>query len=94
MAQELRGGGLRFARLHDRVYFNDGSDGTPRRVKTHAEYGLLDGDRLLARIIRNGKKWIALQVSEDNQFGRPVSPINYVLLRDVKEWALKRWSHY
>ena len=91
MAQQLRGG-LKFTRLTDRVYFNDGSDGTPRRVKSHAEYGLVDADRLLARIIRNGKKWIALQVTEQNAFGKPVSPINYVLLRDVKEWALHRWS--
>ncbi len=84
MAQNLRGG-LKFARLKNRVYSDE-------RLRTHAEYGVVDGDRLLARIVRNGGKWIALQVSSENQFGRPVSPINYILLRDVKEWALEKFS--
>jgi hypothetical protein len=82
---------LKFTRLKNRAY-RDHAMLDRRVVVTHAEYGLVDGDRLLARIIRNGNKWIALQVSEANQFGRPVSPINYVLLRDVKEWALERFA--
>jgi hypothetical protein len=61
-----------------------------RVVVTHAEYGIVDGDQVLARIVRNGNKWIALQVTNGN-FGTPVSPLNYVLLRDVKEWAMEKY---
>ena len=86
MVQQLRGGGaLKFARLKQRAY-DDG------RLRTHAKYGVIHRGAVVARIIRNGRKWIALQISEDNDFGKPVSPMNYVLLRDVKEWALQRFS--
>jgi len=80
---------VKFARLKNRVY-HDG-EGT-LQLRSHAEYGILDGATVLARIVRNGSKWIALQITEDNKFGKPVSPMNYVLLRDVKEWALERFS--
>ncbi len=83
------GGGLRIARLKNRVY-HDGEG--PLQVSSHAEYGILDGTTVRARIVRNGSKWIALQITEDNKFGKPVSPMNYVLLRDVKEWALERFT--
>jgi len=77
---------VKFARLKNRVYVENGET---RRVRTHAEYGVSDGAELLARIVFTGSKWVALQVSPDNQFGKPVSPINYILLRDVKEWTLE-----
>ena len=80
---------MRFARLKNRVY-HDGEGAL--QVRSHAEYGIIDGANLVARIVRNGSKWIALQITEDNQFGKPVSPMNYVLLRDVKEWALERFK--
>lgn len=96
---------MKFCRLRNRVY-HDG-DGT-LQVRSHAEYGILkkrepeagsqgpekqDGEyEIVARIVRNGSKWIALQITDGNKFGKPVSPMNYVLLRDVKEWVLERFS--
>ena len=78
---------MKVVRLKNRVYSNDG------RLVSHAEYAVIDlkGKRgVVARLLFNRNSWVAVQAG--NGFGKPVSPMNLVLLREVKEWALTNWN--
>ena len=80
---------MKVVRLKNRVYGDDG------RLVSHAEYGLIDlsGQRgVIARLVFNRSSWIAVQASAGKGFGKPVSPMNLTLLRDVKKWALQKWE--
>jgi hypothetical protein len=87
--RQKSGGGatvVRFVRLKCRVYSDSG------RLLNHAEYALIGEHQVLARLVFNRGAWVALECRTDDGFGKPVSPINLTLLRDVKKWALEKWS--
>jgi hypothetical protein len=73
-------------RVKNRVYNDDG------RLVSHAEYAVVDGDRQLARLVLNRRAWVAVEASDGNGFGKPVSPMNLTLFRDVRKWALEKWG--
>ena len=77
---------MKLARLKNRVYDDEG------RIKSHSEYAIVEGQRVFAYLILNRGGWIAVQRSSATSFGKAVSPINLILLRDVKRWALERWN--
>jgi len=79
-------------RTKRRVYPSEAHKQRRSGATSPAEYAVVRGKETLARIVRNGSKWIALQVSAENQFGKPVSPLNYVLLREVKEWVIEKYG--
>lgn len=80
---------MKVCRVRNRVYEN----GSRSRVKVHAEYGVIDGQQVVARIKRNGNSWVAFERSDEQRLGLPVSPMNLRLLRDLKSWALERWGN-
>jgi len=86
--RKFRGGAnsVHIVRVRNRVYNNAG------RLVSHSEYAVVDGDRVLARLLLNRRSWVAIVPGKRNSFGKPVSPVNLVRLRDVKSWALTRWA--
>ena len=77
---------MHIVRVRNRVYNDAG------RLVSHSEYAVVDGDRVLARLLLNRRSWVAIMSGKGNSFGKPVSPVNMVRLRDVKSWALTRWG--
>ena len=84
LAEKLRGG-VKVVRVRARVYKD-------RRIVSHAEYAIIDGDRTLVYLIFNRNAWVAVQRTTPTSFGNPISPINLCRLRDVKNWALEKWG--
>lgn len=76
---------MQVMRVKNRVY-NEG------RLVSHAEYAVVDGEHVLARLVFNRRSWVAVECGSSIGFGKPVSPMNLVLLRDVKRWALEKWN--
>jgi predicted type IV restriction endonuclease len=70
----------------------DGAHIPVRSVKAHAEYAVVEGANIFARIVFNRGAWIVVERSDEKSFGKPVSPLNLKLLRDVKEWAIERYA--
>lgn len=58
-------------------------------VSVPAEYGIFDGPRLLARILRMGDGWRACRPTSTSQIGIAISPIGMNKYREVREWALE-----
>jgi hypothetical protein len=77
---------LKITRVKNRVY-----DG--RRIKSHAEYAVTDGEQVFAHLIFNRHAWIVVQRSEPNSFGKAISPMNLTYFADVKKWAIEKWEH-
>jgi hypothetical protein len=63
-----------------------------RRVRSHAEYAVVTGQKVHARLKRNNGHWVAVERGDDKKFGMVVSPLNIRSWRQVREWALERWG--
>lgn len=83
--QPAGGKGVRVTRVRNRVYAGS-------RIKSHAEYAVVDGTQTLAHLIFNRHAWIAVQRSTPNSFGNAISPMNLTYFADVKKWAIEKWG--
>jgi len=83
---------VRLVRVKSRVYWGQLAQ-SPYGIRRHAEYAIVDGTEARARIRCVGRnKWVVFEGADERRFGVPVSPINVVLLRELKEWAMQRYS--
>jgi hypothetical protein len=76
---------VKVVRVKNRVYDNG-------RLASHAEYAIVSGEQPIAHIVFNRRAWIVVQRSNEQSFGKAISPINLKLLRDVKQWAIAKWE--
>ena len=83
---------VRLVRTRSRVYPSDDHKQRRSGATSHAEYAVFKGDQVLAHLIFNRRKWIAVQRHGDNKFGLPVSPYNITRLRDLKAWVIERFG--
>jgi hypothetical protein len=79
-------------RTKARVYPDDDHKRRRSGATAHAEYAVFDGQKVLAHLIFNRRKWIAVQRNGENKFGLPVSPYNITRLRDLKAWVIERFG--
>lgn len=87
---------MRVIRIKNRVYSQLDADDhihARRRVKSHAEYAVIHGRQIFARIrCVSRNKWVVLERADEQRFGLAVSPLNMISLRDVKQWAIAKYA--
>jgi hypothetical protein len=90
---------VRITRIKNRSYV-DGyyvDEGTGercdvKRVKSHAEYAVVKGQQVFARLMRSNDQWVAIERQDETKFGMVVSPMNVRSWRALRAWALKKWG--
>jgi hypothetical protein len=89
----------RLTRIKNRVYEtaskrddDTGEEYEHRHVKSQAEYAVINGQKVLARLKLNNGQWVAVERGDDRKFGLVVSPLNIRGWRDLRRWALKKWG--
>lgn len=87
--RQMKAHKTRVIRIKPRVWENAF---TPRRVLSWAEYAVITGNTLHAKIVRNGRAWYVVETNNPDRFGLPVSPANLTRLEDVKQWAIERYA--
>lgn len=83
---------VKLIRTKSRVYPSTAHKRARSGATSPAEYAVVSGKKILAHIILNGRKWIAVQRNGENKFGLPVSPYNITRLRDLKGWVIERFG--
>jgi len=63
----------------------------PRRI-ADAEYAVITGHQIHARLKCNSGKWVAVERGDDTTFGLVVSPLNLTKWRALRKWALRKWG--
>jgi len=82
-------------RIYEQCYRVDEATGEKleyRRVVQHAEYAVIAGERIYARLKRNNGHWVVVTRADDKKFGLPISPVNVRSFQEAKNWALRKWG--
>jgi hypothetical protein len=90
---------LKIIRIKNRSYrpgtYRDETTGEScdvQRITSHAEYAVVTGQTIHAKLKRNGSKWFAVAGCEGEKFGAVCSPMNVTSWRALRLWALKKWG--
>lgn len=77
---------LKVKRTRNREYKDAG--GGVATAFIPAEYGVFEGAKCLARIIRSGEGWRACKATSGSSIGLAISPIGMNKFREVRAWII------